>query len=131
MSRPSSGIKKYSNGNDQKSQNNLIIIQKDRKVNENYQKNLIIIENQHFKAQSNIEHEINKEKIEKRIKEIEKNVLNLNSNTTKNNLIKTEKNDKLKTINPSETSDKKFQPSDKALISSETINNNNNKNRKK
>ena len=127
MSRPSSGIKKYSNGNDQKSQNNLIIIQKDRKGNENSQKNLIIIENQHFKAQSNIEHEINKEKIEKRIKEIEKNVLNLNSNTTKNNLIKTEKNDKLKTINPSETSDKKFQPSDKALISSETINENDEK----
>ena len=129
MSRPSSGIKKYSNGNDQKSQNNLIIIQKDRKVNENSQKNLIIIENQHFKAQSNIEHEINKEKIEKRIKEIEKNVLNLNSNTTKNNLIKTEKNEniKLKTINPSETSDKKFQPSDKALISSETINENDEK----
>ena len=129
MSRASSGIKKYSNGNDQKSQNNLIIIQKDRKGNENSQKNLIIIENQHFKAQSNIEHEINKEKIEKRIKEIEKNVLNLNSNTTKNNLIKTEKNEniKLKTINPSETSDKKFQPSDKALISSETINENDEK----
>ena len=132
MSRASSGIKKYSNGNDQKSQNNLIIIQKDRKGNENSQKNLIIIENQHFKAQSNIEHEINKEKIDKRIKEIEQNVLNLNTNpnlSTKNNLIKTEKNDnkKLKTINQSETSDKKFQPSDKALISSETINENDEK----
>jgi hypothetical protein len=130
MSRASSGIKKYSNGNEQKSQNNLIIIQKDRKGNENLQKNLIIIENQHFKAQSNIEHEINKEKINKRVKEIEKNVLNLNTNTsTKNNLIKIENNEniKLKTINQSETSDKKFQQSDKALISSETINENDEK----
>ena len=97
MSRASSGIKKYSNGNEQKSQNNLIIIQKDRKGNENLQKNLIIIENQHFKAQSNIEHEINKEKINKRVKEIEKNVLNLNTNTsTKNNLIKIENNENIK-----------------------------------
>ncbi len=120
MSRPSSGLKK--NSNYQKSQNNLIIIQKERAGSEP-SNNLIIIEKGNFKAKSNIEQNINKTKINKKINEIEKTILMMNNNSKKVDYIQLKSK-----INPSEYSENntnnKNPQNDKELMNSFTINEN-------
>ena len=120
MSRPNSGSKNKSNN--QKSQNNLIIIKKERAGSEK-SNNLIIIEKGNFKAKSNIEEKINKTKINNKVNEMEKNILMMNNNSKKIDYIQIKSK-----INPSECSEKinndKDQQSEKGLINSFTVNEN-------
>ena len=141
MSRPNSAIKtkNFNKPMNHKSQGNLIIIQKERLGSAKSKKSVMILEKGNYKVQYDIDQNINKEKIDKTVKDIEKKVLTISNKLNNANKITNIENTevlKLKTNNESfnnekgknlhnKNNDNKNQESDKALMNSESSNNDN------
>ena len=141
MSRPNSAIKtkNFIKPMNHKSQGNLIIIQKERLGSAKSKKSVMILEKGNYKVQYDIDQNINKEKIDKTVKDIEKKVLTISNKLNNANKITNIENTevlKLKTNNESfnnekgknlhnKNNDNKNQESDKALMNSESSNNDN------
>ena len=139
MSRPNSAIKTKNiiKPTIHKSQGNLIIIQKERLGSAKSKKSVMIIDKGNYKVQYDIDQNINKEKIDKTVKDIEKKVLTISNNYNNTNKITNIENTevlKLKVNNDSfnnekennfniKTIDDKNHESNKELINSDSSNN--------
>ena len=139
MSRPNSAIKtkNFIKPMNHKSQGNLIIIQKERLGSAKSKKSVMILEKGNYKVQYDIDQNINKEKIDKTVKDIEKKVLTISNNYNNTNKITNIENTevlKLKVNNDSfnnekennfniKTIDDKNHESNKELINSDSSNN--------
>ena len=139
MSRPNSAIKtkNFIKPTIHKSQGNLIIIQKERLGSAKSKKSVMIIDKGNYKVQYDIDQNINKEKIDKTVKDIEKKVLTISNNYNNTNKITNIENTevlKLKVNNDSfnnekennfniKTIDDKNHESNKELINSDSSNN--------
>ena len=145
MSRPNSAIKtkNFIKPTIHKSQGNLIIIQKERLGSAKSKKSVMIIDKGNYKVQYDIDQNINKEKIDKTVKDIEKKVLTISNNYNNTNKITNIENTevlKLKVNNDSfnnekennfntKTIDDKNHESNKELINSDSSNNDDKENR--
>ena len=139
MSRPNSAIKtkNFINPKNPKLQGSLIIIQKERLGSAKSKKSVMIIDKGNYKVQYDIDQNIDKEKIDKTVKDIEKKVLTMSNKFNNANKITNIENTevlKLKANNDSFNNEKgnnfnnkniddKNQESDKALINSDSSNN--------
>ena len=138
MSRPSSGKKgmNFSKISNTKSQGNLIILQKERLGSAKSKKSVMIVDKGKYKIQYNIDsNNINKEKIDKTVKNLEKQVLsiskkynntNININTNNNeikelNILRIKTNNSIDNDNNNKNNSEKYE-SNKALINSESSN---------
>ncbi len=139
MSRPNSAIKtkNFINPKNPKLQGSLIIIQKERLGSAKSKKSVMIIDKGNYKVQYDIDQNIDKEKIDKTVKDIEKKVLTISNNYNNTNKITNIENTevlKLKVNNDSfnnekennfntKTIDDKNHESNKELINSDSSNN--------
>ena len=102
MSRPSSGKKgmNFSKISNTKSQGNLIILQKERLGSAKSKKSVMIVDKGKYKIQYNIDsNNINKEKIDKTVKNLEKQVLSISKKYNNTNININTNNNEIKELN--------------------------------